>query len=109
MAVRVINNSREIQQILARNLVDALNSIGFYVTGEAKDIVPKDTGRLRASIEHEIEPDRARVHIGSQVEYADYVEMGTYKQRSQPYLRPAAYDHIPEILRKAEFHLKKSL
>jgi HK97 gp10 family phage protein len=34
--------------------------------------------------------------IGTNVEYAPYVEPGTHKQKAQPYLRPAAENHSAE-------------
>lgn len=49
------------------------------------------TGRLRASISHVIGKDEAGVYadIGSNVEYAAWVELGTRRARPYPYLRPA--------------------
>ena len=34
--------------------------------------------------------------VGSNVEYAPYVELGTYKMNAKPYLRPAVEDHQSE-------------
>lgn len=33
------------------------------------------------------------VYIGTNVEYAAHVELGTYKQQAKPYLKPAVADH----------------
>lgn len=38
-----------------------------------------DTGRLKNSITHEVVPDEAMVEVGTNVEYAPYVEYGTGK------------------------------
>lgn len=38
-----------------------------------------DTGRLKNSLTHEVVPDEAMVEIGTNVEYAIYVEYGTGK------------------------------
>ena len=46
------------------------------------------------------------VYIGSNVEYAAYVEMGTSKTKAQPYLKPAVVDHAEEYKRIAEEFLK---
>ncbi len=61
------------------------------VEGAAKRLCPVDTGRLRSSISHELAVDgRGLVaFIGTNVEYAIYVELGTRFQPAQPYLRPA--------------------
>jgi HK97 gp10 family phage protein len=34
--------------------------------------------------------------VGTNVEYAPYVELGTHRQKAQPYLRPAAEGHTAE-------------
>jgi len=59
---------------------------------DAKQIVPVDTGDLRASIESRVirnaEGEVVGV-IGSNVKYAPFIEFGTSKMGAQPFLRPA--------------------
>jgi len=50
--------------------------------------VPVRSGRLRDSI-HVEEDDEGGVLVGSDVEYALYVEEGTSDTPAEPYLRPA--------------------
>ena len=52
---------------------------------------PVDTGRLRSSITHEIGQDGQGLlaTIGTNVEYAPYVELGTRNMVAQPFLLPA--------------------
>lgn len=52
---------------------------------------PVDTGRLRSSIQVSRGRDAqgAFVDIGTNVEYAAFVEFGTSRMSAQPYLRPA--------------------
>ena len=52
---------------------------------------PVDTGRLRSSIANEIGQDGEGLVavIGTNVEYAPYVELGTSKMAAQPFLLPA--------------------
>ena len=95
----------------------ALERIGQQAVGYAKDLAPVDTGDLRNSIGHKVDIDKKKVYIGTNKEYAVYVELGTGKfatggrkdpwvyqdakgnwhmthgQRAQPYLKPAAADH----------------
>lgn len=63
------------------------------VRGEAvaKRLCPVDTGRLRASITHRLGRDSEGlfVDVGTDVEYAPYVELGTSRMAARPYLRPA--------------------
>lgn len=62
----------------------------IQVEGAAKRLCPVDTGRLRSSISHELALDSGLVgRVGTNVEYAPFVELGTYKMAAQPFLRPA--------------------
>lgn len=57
----------------------------------AKQLCPVDTGRLRSSIARALDQDaRGLVGIvGTDVDYAPYVELGTSRAGAQPFLRPA--------------------
>lgn len=73
-------------------LNNALKKKGFKVVREAKKNAPVDTGRLRASITLNTEqrPDGlVNVLVGSDVDYAPFVEFGTENRPPQPFLRPA--------------------
>lgn len=54
----------------------------------AKQFVPVDTGDLMLSI-HWKKTDWGWI-VGSKLDYASFVELGTRKMPAQPYLRPAA-------------------
>jgi len=64
---------------------------GILVANRAKALCPVDTGRLRSSIAVTTDPTSSGlvVSVGSNVEYAGYVENGTSRMRARPYLRPA--------------------
>lgn len=63
----------------------------LQVDRAAKQGCPVDTGRLRSSITNEIGQDGEGLLavIGTDVEYAPYVELGTSKMAAQPFLLPA--------------------
>jgi len=46
-----------------------------------------DTGRLRASLTHEVDTSKLLVRIGTNVKYAIFVFLGTYKLPARPGLR----------------------
>ena len=73
----------------------ALEIIGAKAESYAKQLCPVDTGRLRNSISHAQLNEDSEV-IGTNVEYAPHVELGTRHQRAKPYLRPAAENHSDE-------------
>ncbi len=63
-----------------------------------------DTGRLRNSISHTRDEDTA--YIGTNVEYAPYVEFGTVKMEPSMFLHRAVSENIPEYKSIAESELK---
>ena len=70
-----------------------------------KKYCPVDTGRLRNSISHTQSGDTE--YIGTNVEYAPYVEFGTSKQKAQPYLKPAVTNHVDEYKKIVKSTLKE--
>jgi hypothetical protein len=79
------------QMVRSSEVADDLARRAVNVEGAAKGFCPVDTGRLRASITTAPGEDDEGLFadIGSDVEYARYVEEGTFRQRAQPYLAPA--------------------
>ena len=90
----VEDNTAKIVAAIPEALRKGLESVGLVAEGYAKRLCPVDTGRLRNSITHVVNGDS--VYIGTNVEYGPHVEMGTSKQRAQPFLKPAASKHGPE-------------
>lgn len=85
----------------------ALTQAALNVERGAKQRCPVDTGRLRASITHRAEADRAEVF--TVVEYAPYVEHGTSRRAASPFLFPAAEEERPEYERRIREAAKKVL
>lgn len=86
-------------------VIRALTIIGMKAEGYAKKLCPVDTGRLRNSISHATDEDTA--YIGTNVEYAPYVELGTSRMKERPFLKPAALDHVDEYKAIVLNELKK--
>ena len=73
-----------------------LTGAAMVVQGSAIALSPVKTGNLRGSINFKVDSaDEARV--GTNVEYAPYVEYGTRKMAAQPYLRPALDNNKKQI------------
>lgn len=87
------DNTEEVSQGIRRAIDRALEEIGLAAEGYAKRACPVDTGNLRNSITHAVESGEDAVYVGTNVEYAPYVEMGTRRTAAQPFLRPAATEH----------------
>lgn len=87
------DNAREIAEAIAKQTAAALETVGLLAEGYAKKKCPVDTGRLRNSITHTVDSTMLEAFIGTNVEYAPHVELGTRHMDAQPFLRPAAQDH----------------
>lgn len=55
----------------------ALERVGEQAEGYAKSLAPVDTGQLRNSISHAVDESEPAAYIGTNLEYAPYVELGT--------------------------------
>lgn len=110
-----VDNSKLFQEEFEAACKRALERCGLKAEGYAKDLAPVVTGNLQNSITHKVQENV--VYIGTNNEYAAYVELGTGKyteggrkdpwvyqddegrwhhtngQRAQPYLKPAVADH----------------
>lgn len=130
MEVNFTDNSEQVLSEFDAAMLRALERCGSQAEGYAKDLVPVDTGRLRNSISHKVDDAEKVVYIGTNVEYAPYVELGTGKyvqggrptpwvyqdekgnwhmtngQRAQPYLKPAVADHAQTYRNIIEDELK---
>jgi len=87
--------SDEVKKMLEDRKKAAHEAIGKYVVGEAQVRAPVDTGRLKNSIDSEAEVKQ--VTIGTNVEYAPYVELGTRRMQAKPFLEPAVKDNWGNI------------
>ena len=117
MRVDIYDHSAEVLATLHEAAERALEKCGLVAEGYAKRLVRVDTGNLRNSITHQVDEGESAVYIGSNVEYAPYVELGTGRYTeggrptpwvyqddegnwhwtagnpAQPFLKPAVADH----------------
>lgn len=100
------NNAEQIQNAINHAVAAALEEIGLAAERFAKRACPVDTGRLRNSITHVLNMDEESVYIGTNVEYASYVENGTSRRNGVYFLRGAAQDHGSYYRSIMEKHLK---
>lgn len=121
MAVTFNDYSEEVLQACDEACLRALERCGQQAEGYAKDLAPVDTGALRNSISHKVDPSEPAAYIGTNQNYAPYVEFGTGQysttgggtpkshwvyvgddgkfhigkpMKPQPYLKPAIADHV---------------
>ena len=100
MKVDYKDNSQRILTALEKGIKNGLEAIGLTAETYAKKETPVCTGRLRNSISHTVDGEAA--YIGSNVEYAPYVELGTSRAKAHHMLQKAATEHSAEYKRLAE-------
>lgn len=119
MSFGIIDNSADVKAAFEDAMWNALAKCGFTAEDYAKKLCPVVTGNLHNSITHEVVDDEHAVYIGTNNEYAAYVELGTGKyaeggggrptpwvyqdeqgkwhythgRKPKPYLKPAVADH----------------
>ena len=130
MNVQFTDNSKEVLEAMQQAAIRALEKCGLTAEGYAKKLCPVDTGNLRNSITHTVDEEEPAAYIGSNVEYAAYVELGTGKyvsggrptpwvyqdekgnwhrtngQKAQPYLKPAVADNANTYRKIIEDEMK---
>lgn len=121
MGVTFNDHSDEVLQAFEEGCLRALERCGLQGEGYAKDLCPVDTGNLRNNISHKVVDAEPAAYIGTNTEYAAYVEFGTgshssigggtpkthwvYKgddgemhigkpMKPRPYLKPAVANHV---------------
>lgn len=132
MDFKLIDRSDEVKEAFDAALRKGLETCGLVAEGYAKKLCPVDTGNLRNSISHTVDEQEPAAIIGTNSEYAPYVELGTgiyaeggggrptpwvYQDasgnwhwtrgnRAQPYLKPAVADHADKYRAIIEVALK---
>ena len=129
MNINFIDNSEEVLDALHEAAERALEKCGLTAEGYAKKATPVDTGNLRNSISHKVQKDT--MYVGTNVEYAPYVEFGTGKYypggrpdpwvyrdekgnwhrtigvKAKPFIKPSVADHKQQYFDIIEQELKK--
>lgn len=92
--VKIVDNSKQILQMSAKSKKQALIEIASAWDKNVVGNIPVDTGYLRNSRGYEVDEDK--VTVGFSALYSGFVELGTSRQRAQPYLKPSVENYINE-------------
>ena len=103
---RVKDNTQEVLSATEKAIERGLEAIGLTAEGHAKKNTPVDTGRLWNSIGHAVEDKAA--YIGTNVEYAPYVELGARGRDGKHMLQRAATEHSAEYKKLLEDSMKNA-
>lgn len=106
--VTVISNRDLVERALDAQIEQCLDALGAAAQAHAVDEVTrlvydtpespnyKRTNNLRESLTFEPQYNEKAVDIGSRVEYAPYVELGTRKMKPRPFLKNAVENYTKE-------------
>ena len=100
------DNTEQVLSAMEKAIKRGLEAIGLTAEGHAKKETPVDTGRLRNSVSHAVEDKAA--YIGTNVEYAPYVELGARGRDGKHMLQRAATEHADEYKRLMEDSIKNA-
>lgn len=127
--VKVSDNSPEVLAALENAVIRALGAMASTAVTHAVENLDHqgavDTGDLKRSIDKKVVDSEKTAYIGTNIEYAPYIELGTghyaltgggttkpswvyqdelghwhraYPQPARPYLKPAVADHKDEYI-----------
>lgn len=126
--IKFTDNSRMTLDLFEKACARGLVAIGLTAERHAKNNCPVDTGRLRGSITYATSashsageppsgppdyathgtPEKFDVYIGTNVEYAPYVELGARGRKPVHMLKKAASEHSAEYKKLMEDSLKNA-
>ena len=108
MSVTIQDHSAEVSADIKSALLRGIETCGLVAEGYAKKLAPVDTGNLRNSITHTVDDGEPAAYIGTNVEYAPYVCLGTIHMKAQPFLKPAVAANANTYRKIIEDELKNS-
>jgi HK97 gp10 family phage protein len=91
MANNIEDNTNNVVNEAERRALEILKELTLLTESYAKKECPVKTGTLRRSVYHEIDIVNLIARIGSNIEYAPHVELGTSKMAARPFLRLALH------------------
>ena len=93
--IKIEDNSGRVKSEANKKVKMILTAIGEKAKAIWIQIITQkgivDTGRFRGSVANEVK--EKAVIIGSDVEYAPFLELGTSRMRARPSLKPAILNH----------------
>lgn len=93
MSIKTVQKdyTKEVLADLQRKELAFVTTAGQVMQSDAKVLAPVDTGNLRSSIQTVAYVENALpvAEVGPTADYAPYVELGTNRQRAQPYMATA--------------------
>lgn len=117
------DNTDAIKKATNEAIYNALEIIGNKAADYAAGLAPVQTGNLKGSMTSEVNQEEKAVYVGTNVEYAPFVEFGHHQEvgryvpaigkrlvrefvPAKPFLKPAIENHMDEYKHILESELK---
>lgn len=118
-----VDNTDAIKKATNEAIYNALEIIGNKAADYAAGLAPVQTSNLKNSMTSEVNQEEKAVYVGTDVEYAPFVEFGHHQEvgryvpaigarlvrefvPAQPFLKPAIENHMDEYKHILETELK---
>ena len=118
-----VDNTDAIKKATNEAIYNALEIIGNKAADYAAGLAPVQTSNLKNSMTSELSQEEKAVYVGTDVEYAPFVEFGHHQEvgryvpaigarlvreyvPGQPFLKPAIQNHMDEYKHILETELK---
>lgn len=118
-----VDNTDAIKKATNEAIYNALEIIGNKAADYAAGLAPVDTSNLKNSMTSEVNQEEKAVYVGTDVEYAPFVEFGHHQEvgryvpaigkrlvrefvPAKPFLKPAIENHLDEYKHILESELK---
>lgn len=118
-----VDNTDAIIKATDEAIYNALDIIGNKAADYAAGLAPVDTSNLKNSMTSEVNQEEKAVYVGTDVEYAPFVEFGHHQEvgryvpaigkrlvrefvPAKPFLKPAIENHLDEYKHILESELK---
>lgn len=92
---RLVNKSGKFMSQLTDSQKNILEQVGKFCKGKMDGYVAVDTGELKSMNEYVIANNE--LYLQNKSKYAGFQEFGTIKMPAHPFMRPAIFNHLPEI------------
>lgn len=104
---KLVSNLAKIAKAVGPAAERALLRTAADVVDTTKQLTPVDTGRLKQSY-GAVPVSSSKVRVGSDVEYAPFVEYGTVNSPAQPHLTPAFEQNVASFKARLAEEIKKA-
>ncbi len=97
----------EVDEKIKKASTKSLIAVGLFLVGKMKWLVPVDTGRLKSSLNYDVE-DKS-LYFGSGEVDGQPVYYATFAEKNRPFIKPSVFNNTNDISRIVNKVFRKEL